>query len=99
MSENHHHFMRKADMTYIIVILTLCGAVWAALKEPMKWEKASNDIAELRPRVDKIEERVTELDARNTAQMTLIIRELDGIHKEVRSYGVKLRSARDAERD
>jgi len=78
------HWFRKADMTYLIVVMTLCGAVWAVIKEPMKWDQTTMDVEAMKPRLDRVEQHVTEIDARNQAQMTLIIRELDGIHKEIR---------------
>jgi len=96
MSERH--FMRKADLAYILVILTLCGAVWAGIKLPARWEQTTKDVENLKPRVEHLEIIHAELDARNTTQMTLIIRELDGIHRELKGWKNQARIASDAEK-
>ena len=90
--------MRKADLAYIVVVLTLCGAVWAVIKEPMKWDQASKDVELMKPRLDAVEKHTIELDARNTTQMTLIIRELDGIHRELKGWKSQARIAGGAEK-
>jgi len=78
--------MRKADLAYILVVLTLCGAVWAVIKEPMKWDQTSKEVELMKPRLIAVENKAIEMDARNTTQMTLIIRELDGIHRELKGW-------------
>lgn len=91
-------FMRKADVAYILVVLTLCGAVWAGIKHPMKWEQTSTDVEQMKPRLEHLELSHAELDARNTTQMTLIIRELDGIHRELKGWKNQVSSAGTVEK-
>lgn len=83
---NERHFMRKVDLTYIIVVLTLCGSVWAIIQKPVKWDQTAKEVEEMKPRLSSVETKATELDARNTAQMTMIIHELDGIHRELKGW-------------
>jgi len=96
MSERY--FMRKADLAYILVILTLCGAVWAGIKVPMKWEQTTKDVENIKPRLEHLELAHAELDARNTTQMTLIIRELDGIHRELKGWKNQVSTVNTAEK-
>jgi len=76
--------MRKADLAYIGAILLLCGTVYTMAKHPMQWDEDTARLDKLEPRVSSIESNIVEDRSRNQAQMTLIIRELDEIHKELR---------------
>ena len=81
MSERH---LRKWDIAYITAFLILCGTVYTMAKHPLQWDQNTIDIADLKPRVDSLESSQKADRAVNQAQMTLIIRELDGIHREVK---------------
>lgn len=78
------HFMRKADLAYIGAILLLCGTVYTMAKHPMEWDQDTDRLNKLEPRMTAVESTLVEDRSRNQAQMTLIIRELDEIHKELR---------------
>ena len=81
MSERH---LRKWDIAYITAFLILCGTVYTMAKHPMQWDQNTKDLDDLKPRVTSLEKAVAEDRAVNQTQMTLILRELDGIHREVK---------------
>jgi hypothetical protein len=75
--------IRGKDIGLIVGILTLCGMIWKFSEKPFEWNRACDDIAALKPRVDTVEKKEDELEARNAAQMTYIIKELDSINRKV----------------
>ena len=64
----------------VLVALT----VYTMAKHPMQWDQNTVDIADIKPRLAKVEANLQEVRDVNQAQMTMILRELDGIHKEVK---------------
>lgn len=77
------HF-RKWDIAYITAFLLLCGTVYTMAKHPMQWDENTEKIKAFEPRIDSAEKSITEIRSVQTTQMTLIIRELDSIHRELK---------------
>lgn len=76
--------LRKTDWGLMLTILLILGAIYAGFAKPESWDRAATEIRELRPIVEKNEKDIAELRAINTTQMSMIIRELDGIHRELK---------------
>ena len=83
MSERH---FRRWDMAAIAAFLLLCGTVYSMAKHPVQWDQNSVDIADLKPRVANVEAEQKLDRAVNQAQMTMIIREFEGLHRDFKRY-------------
>jgi hypothetical protein len=75
---------RRSEWLSFATLLTVGGWIWYVSAKNSLLVQNDQEIKEMRPRVDAIERKEDEFEARNTAQMTLIIRELDGIHREIK---------------
>lgn len=78
------HTIRKVDVGMILSGLLIVGALYAGIGKPLAWDEAVKDLTDLKPRVEKDEKDIQTLKEVNATQMALIIRELDGIHRELR---------------
>jgi len=82
-----HPIRRKMDWTLILTIIGMFAAsiVFAVkvVTVHAQWMDRVEEADKLAPRVDALEKNLVDLKATESAQMTLIIRELDGIHKEI----------------
>ena len=78
-----HHF-RKVDLGMFLTIMTIIGVLYAGFAKPEQWDDAAAKVKTFEPRIDKNEKDIAELRGVNTAQFALIVRELDGIHRELR---------------
>lgn len=81
------HAIRKVDVGMLLSIILIVGALYAGFGKPSKWDAAADQIDKLQPRVEKVEKDEAELRAINATQMSMIIRELDGIHREIKNKG------------
>lgn len=84
MTDERHKWYRRYDMAAITALLLLAGTVYTMAKHPVQWDQNTADLADLKPRVSKVEANVQEIRDINQAQMTMIVRELDGIHREMK---------------
>lgn len=84
MNDPRQRWFRKWDLVTIPALLMLAGTLYRMAQHPMQWDQNTADIADLRPRVTALEKVVAEDRAVNQTQMTLILRELDGIHRDVK---------------
>ena len=75
--------IRGKDIGLIIGIITLCTMIWKFSAKPMQWDEAYQDVKEFTPRIEYIEKSQKEDEARNQAQMTYIIKELDSINRKI----------------
>lgn len=75
---------RKWDLVTIPALLMLAGTLYRLAQHPMQWDQNTMDLNDLKPRVTALERTVAEDRAVNQTQMTLILRELDGIHRDVK---------------
>jgi hypothetical protein len=75
--------IRGKDIGLIVGILTLCSLVWKFSAKPLHWDEAYDGICLMKPRVETLEKKEDEMEAKNQAQMTYIIRELDSIDKKI----------------
>lgn len=79
------HSPRKVDAGLVLSILLIIGALYAGFGKPARWDDATDRISKLEPRVDQDEKDIASLRAINSTQMSMIIRELDGIHRELKN--------------
>ena len=93
---NFHSF-RKTDIGLVLSILLIIGALWKGYAKPASWDEAVAEVAVLKPKVTQCEKDIAEIRAINTTQMTLIIRELDEIHREMKTRREALRAVPTAE--
>jgi hypothetical protein len=79
------HEVRKVDIGVALSIIMIIGAIYAGFGKPASWDQAVKDVNDLKPRVENEEREISELRAINTTQMSMIIRELDGLHRELKN--------------
>lgn len=82
-SETDRVLVRGKDIGLIIGIVTLAIMVWKLYQKPSEWDNAYSGLRVLTPRVEAVERRVAEFEARNNAQMSYIIKELEAISRKV----------------
>lgn len=75
---------RKWDLITIPALLMLAGTLYRMAQHPMQWDQNTMDLNDLKPRVTALERTVAEDRAVNQTQMTMILRELDAIHHDVK---------------
>ena len=79
MDQEFKRRFRKWDLVTIPALLLLVGTLYRMAQHPMQWDQNTKDLDDLKPRVTSLEKAVAEDRAVNQTQMTLILRELDGI--------------------
>ena len=80
-------FRRRLDTTLVLTLIGMLATTVVfgirVVRAHSKWMDKVDEAVALRPEVESLKEQFGELKAVNTTQMSLIIRELDGIHKEL----------------
>ena len=86
MNGERTKWFRRWDVAAITAMLVLVATVYTMAKHPMQWDQNTVDIADIKPRMAKVEANLQEVRDVNQAQMTMIIRELDGLHKDIKIF-------------
>ena len=86
MNGERTKWFRRWDVAAITAMLVLVATVYTMAKHPMQWDQNTVDIADIKPRLAKVEANLQEVRDVNQAQMTMIIRELDGLHKDIKIF-------------
>lgn len=74
---------RRSDLISAATLITLAGWIWLASSKNTEMDETRTDVTELKPRVTALENKQTEIEAKNQAQMVYIIKELDSINRKV----------------
>lgn len=74
---------RRSEWLSTATLIVVFGWIWYVSAKNSLLDQTAIEVTGLKPRVDLIQEKEDALEARNQAQMTYIIRELDSINKKV----------------
>lgn len=77
-------FPRKTDIGLILTCLLIMGSIYSGFYKPFEWDEAVKKIDLLEPEVIENAKEIAEIKSVQTTQMSLIIRELDGMHRDLR---------------
>lgn len=71
--------IRAKDLTLIVAVLTVAGALYAMTSKPAQWDQATRDIEELKPKV-----------AANEIKLAVINAQYEAIQGELHAINRKL---------
>lgn len=74
---------RRSEWISVTTLIVVFGWIWCISAKNSILNQDTLDINVMKPRVDLLQEKEDALEARNQAQMTYIIRELDSINRKV----------------
>lgn len=78
------NWRRSEWMISFATVVTIAGWIWVASSKNSQLEQTREEVIDLRPKVDQNQKDIIELRAINTTQMSMIIRELDSLHREMK---------------
>lgn len=78
---------RRSEWISFATLLTISGWIWWASSRTVVWDETANEVKTMEPRLVALERENAEIRAINTTQMSMIIRELDGLHREIKRNG------------
>jgi hypothetical protein len=74
---------RRSEWISATTLIVVFGWIWIVSAKNSLLLQNTLDLNVIKPRVDMLQEKQDTMEARNQAQMTYIIRELDSINKKV----------------